>query len=68
VQSILFARNLFAKMMDARVKPAHDDLESLLNLAPMGSSTADSGASCFRKISCSDESQAARLLVIQQVV
>jgi len=25
-QSILFARNLFAKMMDARVKPAHDDL------------------------------------------
>jgi hypothetical protein len=29
-QSILFARNRFAKMMDARVKPAHDGLERFL--------------------------------------
>ncbi len=29
-QSIFFARIFFAKMMDARVKPAHDDLEGLL--------------------------------------
>jgi len=35
-QSIRFARNLFAKMMDARVKPAHDDLAKPLKLAPMG--------------------------------
>ena len=37
-QSILFATILLAKKMDARVKPAHDDLRKPLILAPMGSS------------------------------
>ncbi len=34
-QSIFFAMSLLAKKMDARVKPAHDDLCRTLNLAPM---------------------------------
>src|SRR5258705_407173 len=35
-RSIFFAKIILAKTMDARVKPAHDDLENPHNLAPVG--------------------------------
>src|SRR5712692_487888 len=38
MQSIIFKSTLFAKKMDARVKPGHDDLCEALILATMGSS------------------------------
>jgi hypothetical protein len=37
-QSIDLRKNFLAKKMDARVKPAHDELAKQLKLAPMGSS------------------------------
>jgi hypothetical protein len=37
-QSIDLRKNFLAKKMDARVKPAHDELAKRLKLAPMGSS------------------------------
>src|SRR6202040_539354 len=36
-QSIDLRKNFLAKKMDARVKPAHDELAKQLKLAPMGS-------------------------------
>jgi hypothetical protein len=39
-QSIDLRKNLLAKKMDARVKPAHDELAKQLKLAPMGTSPA----------------------------
>ena len=35
-QSIDLRKNFLAKKMDARVKPAHDELTNQLKLAPMG--------------------------------
>ena len=35
-QSIDLRKNFLAKKMDARVKPAHDELAKQLKLAPMG--------------------------------
>jgi hypothetical protein len=35
-QSIDLRKNVLAKKMDARVKPAHDELAKQLKLAPMG--------------------------------
>src|ERR1700738_5109510 len=37
-QSIDLRKSFLAKKMDARVKPAHDELAKQLKLAPMGSS------------------------------
>jgi hypothetical protein len=39
-QSIDLRKNFLAKKMDARVKPAHDELAKQLKLAPMGTSPA----------------------------
>jgi hypothetical protein len=39
-QSIDLRKNFLAKKMDARVKPAHDELAKRLKLAPMGTSPA----------------------------
>src|SRR6202022_1993354 len=54
-QSIDLRKNFLAKKMDARVKPAHDELAKQLKLAPMGLAPRSSLAPSGFTSSCSAE-------------
>jgi hypothetical protein len=49
-QSIDLRKNFLAKKMDARVKPAHDELAKQLKLAPMGSSPRMTGNQLLKPV------------------